>query len=268
MAFFLIGRGPDDDLRLISPKSFESRQAAMAELSRLSAEPTFAHWDAEVSVMDLDTGAPVLLVRSGVAAAPAAEVPVVAPADASGAWEADLPQAVVPAEVPAFAATTGAAAVPLEPASVPEPIVVAETPTIEATSEASEVAPEAFGASFWEPPTMALIEPVEDQAIADAIVGEASVSEPEPEPQPEAVPVPETAPEPAVEIAAAPEPVEETPAAAPAFDENDELRAAILHVADRDRRGCLSMDLLLHLPHYVADGRYLDGWLIQFLYSV
>lgn len=42
------------------------------------------------------------------------------------------------------------------------------------------------------------------------------------------------------------------------------LRAAILHVADRDRRGCLSMDLLLHLPHYVAAGRYLDGWLIQF----
>jgi SEC-C motif len=41
------------------------------------------------------------------------------------------------------------------------------------------------------------------------------------------------------------------------------LRAAILHLADKDRRTELAMNLLLHLPHYMAAGRHLDGWLIQ-----
>lgn len=41
------------------------------------------------------------------------------------------------------------------------------------------------------------------------------------------------------------------------------VRAAILHLADNDRRTQLAMNLLLHLPHYVAAGRHLDGWLIQ-----
>jgi len=43
----------------------------------------------------------------------------------------------------------------------------------------------------------------------------------------------------------------------------EKLRAAILHLADKDRRNQLSMNLLLQLPHYVAAGRHLDGWLIQ-----
>ena len=41
------------------------------------------------------------------------------------------------------------------------------------------------------------------------------------------------------------------------------LLAAIMHLADKERRKQLAMDLVLHLPHYVAAGRYLDGWLIQ-----
>jgi hypothetical protein len=41
------------------------------------------------------------------------------------------------------------------------------------------------------------------------------------------------------------------------------LRAAILYLADKNRRLQLSMNLLLHLPHYVAAGQHLDGWLIQ-----
>ena len=229
MAFFLIGRGPDDDLRLISPKSFESRQAAMAELSLLSAEPTFAHWDAEVSVMDLDTGAPVLLVRSGVAAAPA-ELPVVAPGDASGAWEADLPPAEEPAEEPALAAAAEADVAPLEPAPTAEPMLVAEASAPETPVAESDVVPDAIGAAFWEPPTMPLIEPVEDAAIADAIVEEAPA--PEPEPELEAVQPPEPAVEPAIDVAAAREPAQETPVVAPAFDENDELRAAILRTTE------------------------------------
>jgi hypothetical protein len=43
----------------------------------------------------------------------------------------------------------------------------------------------------------------------------------------------------------------------------ENLRAAILHLADQERRSQLAMELLLHLPDYVAAGRYLDGWLIQ-----
>jgi len=41
------------------------------------------------------------------------------------------------------------------------------------------------------------------------------------------------------------------------------LRAAILHLADKDRRSKLAMSLLLHLPDFVTAGRHLEGWLIQ-----
>lgn len=41
------------------------------------------------------------------------------------------------------------------------------------------------------------------------------------------------------------------------------LRAAILSLADKDRRSKLSMNLLLLLPQYLAAGRHLDGWIIQ-----
>ncbi|MDR3687681.1 MAG: hypothetical protein P4L93_12070 [Coriobacteriia bacterium] len=252
MAFFLIGRGPDDDLRLISAKSFETRQAAMAELSLLSAEPTFAHWDDEVSVMDLESGAPVLLVRSGVAAAPAAEA-VVAPVDAAGAWEADLPQAV--AEEPApVAATTVAEPILIPAGVVPEPTLTAEEPALAAAPEASTFVPGAIEAPFWEPPSVALIEPVADEAIADAIVQEAPSAEPEPdvesgvtalepsvpetavesapERELEAVAPAQVATEPGVAMAATPEPVSDVSVAAPAVDENDELRAAILRTTE------------------------------------
>lgn len=41
------------------------------------------------------------------------------------------------------------------------------------------------------------------------------------------------------------------------------LRAAILFLADKERRASLAMELYSHLPDFVAAGRYLDGWLIQ-----
>jgi hypothetical protein len=41
------------------------------------------------------------------------------------------------------------------------------------------------------------------------------------------------------------------------------LRAAILHTADKSRRGEMAMALLMHLPDVVAEGRFLDGWIIQ-----
>jgi hypothetical protein len=41
------------------------------------------------------------------------------------------------------------------------------------------------------------------------------------------------------------------------------LCAAILHLADKNRRTRYSTELLLHLPAFVTAGRYLDGWIIQ-----
>ena len=83
MAFFLIGRGAHDDVRLLSGSLFATRQDAMAELSRLSAQPGYDAWDDEVFVADLDAGVPVLLCRPQ--AEVAAEVPAaeVQPADES-----------------------------------------------------------------------------------------------------------------------------------------------------------------------------------------
>jgi hypothetical protein len=63
MAFFLIGRGADSALQLLSVNTFDSRQDAMAELSRITSDSAFAQWELEVFVIDLDAGVPVLLVR-------------------------------------------------------------------------------------------------------------------------------------------------------------------------------------------------------------
>src|SRR5205809_4195251 len=41
------------------------------------------------------------------------------------------------------------------------------------------------------------------------------------------------------------------------------LRAAILHVADKERRSRLATSLYLRLPEFVDAGRYLEAWLLQ-----
>jgi hypothetical protein len=88
MSFFLVGRGPNDDIRVLSTALFATRQDAMGELSRISADPDFDDWDLDVLVMDTDSGVPVLLVRpqSAPGAATAA-----AEGDAD-AWIADIPE--------------------------------------------------------------------------------------------------------------------------------------------------------------------------------
>jgi hypothetical protein len=94
MAFFLIGRGPEDDLRLLSGEFFATRQDAMAKLSSLSGDASFDQWDSEVFVMDLEVGVPVLLVRPQGSHPAEAPVTTDAPAEDTGdaaAWEADLP---------------------------------------------------------------------------------------------------------------------------------------------------------------------------------
>jgi len=43
----------------------------------------------------------------------------------------------------------------------------------------------------------------------------------------------------------------------------ESLRAAILHVADKERRDSLGMNLLIRMADFVAEGRFLEGWLAQ-----
>lgn len=73
MSFFLLGRGPDGDLILLSETAHQNRKDALARLSELTKDPSFGHWDAEVFVLDLEAGTPVLLVRPEPATAEAAE---------------------------------------------------------------------------------------------------------------------------------------------------------------------------------------------------
>ncbi len=73
MSFFLIARGPDGSLELISNRSFESRADATAELSRITAEESFAFWDHEVLVGDLQGATPVLVVRPHAESPPEAQ---------------------------------------------------------------------------------------------------------------------------------------------------------------------------------------------------
>jgi hypothetical protein len=82
MSFFLLGKDSDGRLTLLSETALPTRQAAMAELSRVTGDPAFSSWDDEVVVMDLDAGTPVLLVRpaagSGAAEEPAGDADEVA----------------------------------------------------------------------------------------------------------------------------------------------------------------------------------------------
>lgn len=76
MGFFLLGRGrAGGEMRLISTEVYPDRSSAMDALAALSADPGFAHRDADVFVSDLDQAVPVLLV------APAAPAPAPATED-------------------------------------------------------------------------------------------------------------------------------------------------------------------------------------------
>ncbi|MDZ4168999.1 MAG: hypothetical protein U1E26_05035 [Coriobacteriia bacterium] len=96
MPFFLIGKGPDDSLRLLAEGVFETRASAMSELSRVTADPGFDAWDCEVLVADLDAATPVLLVRP--AASQVVEPEEVEPADEVGPTDEVGPSEGEPAE--------------------------------------------------------------------------------------------------------------------------------------------------------------------------
>ena len=63
MSFFLLGKGPDGVLKLLSAEPVDSRKDALARLSEITSGPQFSDWDDEVFVVDLDNATPVLLVR-------------------------------------------------------------------------------------------------------------------------------------------------------------------------------------------------------------
>ena len=63
MSFFLLGKDPAGELHLISSAVHKTRQDALSELSHLTADPGFPYWDADVLVMELESGTSVLLVR-------------------------------------------------------------------------------------------------------------------------------------------------------------------------------------------------------------
>jgi len=223
MGFFLLGRGREaGELRLISTEVYAGRSEAIEALTKLSGEPGFEHRDAEVFVLDLDTGMPVVLVAPAAPAAPAEEPEVVeetAAQDAepkadAGVWEA-------PAESESEAELEPEPEAELEPEPDDEP---AEEPDDEpddlagalkraagALESEGIVAPESIGPA-------AVAQDVADSApeplsVLDqpwlAEIGEAE-PEAEPEPEPETEPEAEPEPEPETEPEAEPEPEPES----------------------------------------------------------
>jgi hypothetical protein len=241
MAFFLIGRGPENDVHTLSDSVFATRQEAMAELSRLSADPAFDDWDAEVFVLDLDDGVPVLLVRPKEAGA---EQPAAASTGDADAWVADLqPQADVPVEStePAQSATEESSAAeaqepvdetdaaPPEPPMEPTPPPVAPTAAdVDETDLRGAIlrTTQHMTAEGIAPPASAGFAAREEPRPG---AEESGFVEPEPEPQdsPAAVPEPIDAGPVVAEEAPAPEPVELSPAVTEEAPVSEAIEAAL-----------------------------------------
>lgn len=181
-SFFLLGKGPDNDLILLSTTPVASRKDALAELSRLTAEPGFDHWDAEVFVLDLETGTPVLLMRPE-APAPAPEP--VSDVDEEAGEEVVEPEVAEAADEPILASEAApeiAAETAEEEPEVDEALAaVIEDLAAEAPEDAAAVeAPEPVVVES--PSDLAEGEPEEeletvDEAYAEAVL-EAAAEEP------------------------------------------------------------------------------------------
>ncbi len=171
MSFFLLGKDSDERLFLLSEATFGSRPDALAELSRLTAEPGFSHWDAEVLVMELSQGTSVLLVR------PAAAAPGEAPAQDVAADDAPAPMTEEPlAEEPVTEESAAEEPVAEEPVAdepvTEEPAVAEPVEEPEAAAEGepaeepAEVAAEPVAGSEVEDPALAAV--LEELQIEDA----------------------------------------------------------------------------------------------------
>jgi hypothetical protein len=126
MAFFLLGRSEDGGLSLLSDAAFESRQDALAELGRITADPVFDRWSDEVVLIDIDAGTPVLLVRPAETAVP--------PTAALDSESEELPEAEQQPEPAVFAAIADE-----EPDEAPAEEPAAAEPVDENAAAAVEV---------------------------------------------------------------------------------------------------------------------------------
>jgi hypothetical protein len=70
MPYFLIAQDADGSVSLLSPVAWPTRSEALGELSRMTGRADFSYWESEVSVVDLDSAVPVLLVRPAGATEP------------------------------------------------------------------------------------------------------------------------------------------------------------------------------------------------------
>lgn len=107
MSFILLRRTTDGEIHLLSNTSWSGRGDAMAELSRITAAPSFDRWDDEVLLVDVDSGTPILMVRPAAPEA-AAEEPAPDAAAEVPAPEDDITQAdLADAEEDVFETATG-----------------------------------------------------------------------------------------------------------------------------------------------------------------
>jgi len=186
MPFFLLSRDDDDELRLLTTKTLKTRQNALAELSRLTAEPGFDLWDTDVMLLDLDSGTPVLMVRPAEAGEAEAEDAVVG--EDVYVAEADVePPAEIPAdEAEAFAEYVAPSAVESEVAGATESPAPEPEPESEPKAEPEpETEPEPGPAEAPATEVDDLREALERTTAAMA--EEAQVAEPGAEPQAEPV---------------------------------------------------------------------------------
>ena len=159
MAYILIARDPDGSMRLLAALPFETRQHALSELSRLSADHPYEAWDSEVFLFDLDTATPVLFVHAA-AALPMSEISAASSSTDSSPTTASF--------APPVAAEIAAAPVIFSSPAAPAP----EEPTAPTQQES---APQEGDAYAW----LADVDraSVGDSAIEDAIVQEAEDAE-------------------------------------------------------------------------------------------
>lgn len=128
MSFILLRRTTEGEIHLLSNTSWSGRGDAMAELSRITAAPSFDRWDDEVLLVDVDSGTPILMVRPAAVEEPAPEVVAEEPAPEVVAGE--------PAEV-----ADDAVDEPESPAPSPDDEIAALLVDLEAPEVASSAAP-------------------------------------------------------------------------------------------------------------------------------
>jgi hypothetical protein len=190
MPFFLLSRDDNDELRLLTPTASPSRQDALAVLSRMTADPGFDAWGAEVLLIDIDAALPVLLVR------PSDNASVI---DARAvAVEVDEVESVHSAEKdvtflwPAAEEITADAEPPAKAESVPEISAEEAEAFASYVSLAEDDSPVETSVGF-------LADDPAPLSTNDALPVPELAKELEPEPGPEVEPEPEPQPEPQLE---------------------------------------------------------------------